>query len=38
LLASSSNGPHARICIRGRANFVEFNGSYPEGRSLKLDR
>jgi hypothetical protein len=30
--------PNARICIRGSTNFVEFNHSYPEGRSLKLDR
>ena len=30
--------PNARICIRGRTNFVEFNRSYPEGWSIEVLR
>jgi len=30
--------PNARVCIRGRTNFVEFNRSYPEGWSIEVLR
>jgi ketosteroid isomerase-like protein len=30
--------PNARIRIRGRTNFVEFNRSYPEGWSIEVLR
>ncbi len=30
--------PHERVRIRGRANFVEFNRSYPEGWSIEVLR
>jgi ketosteroid isomerase-like protein len=30
--------PHAQIRIRGRANFVDFNRSYPEGWSIEVLR
>jgi ketosteroid isomerase-like protein len=30
--------PNARIRIRGRTNFVEFNRSYPEGWSIEVIR
>ena len=30
--------PHDRVRLRGRANFVEFNRSYPEGWSIEVLR
>ena len=30
--------PNARVRIRGRTNFVEFNRSYPEGWSIEVLR
>ena len=30
--------PHERVRIRGRANFVEFNRTYPEGWSIEVLR
>ena len=30
--------PNARIRLRGRMNFVEFNRSYPEGWSIEVLR
>ena len=30
--------PNARICVRGRTNFVEFNRNYPEGWSIEVLR
>jgi ketosteroid isomerase-like protein len=30
--------PHDRVRIRGRANFVEFNRTYPEGWSIEVLR
>ncbi len=30
--------PHDLVRIRGRANFVEFNRSYPEGWSIEVLR
>jgi ketosteroid isomerase-like protein len=30
--------PHDQVRIRGRANFVEFNRSYPEGWSIEVLR
>src|SRR5439155_14661290 len=30
--------PHDRVRLRGRANFLEFNRSYPEGWSIELLR
>jgi ketosteroid isomerase-like protein len=30
--------PHELVRIRGRANFVEFNRSYPEGWSIEVLR
>jgi ketosteroid isomerase-like protein len=30
--------PHEGVRIRGRANFVEFNRSYPEGWSIEVLR
>jgi ketosteroid isomerase-like protein len=30
--------PNARLRIRGRANFVEFNRTYPEGWSIEVLR
>ena len=30
--------PHDLVCLRGRAKFVEFNRSYPEGWSIEVLR
>jgi hypothetical protein len=30
--------PDARVRIRGRANFIEFNRAYPEGWSIEILR
>ena len=30
--------PHDLVRLRGRANFVEFNRSYPEGWSIEVLR